>query len=129
MAYYLILCFLGMALFGVIIGWRQVLRWDSIAGFYLAIFCLAYFIRPCYIFDIGWFKYFYQFGVSPFRGWWVADDLAIKMGLAVILGLACFAAAYRWILTRPGREPVSAERHLDSQNSAILRKRLVILSL
>jgi len=129
MAYYLILCFLGMALFGVIIGWRRVLRWDSIAGFYLAIFCLAFFIRPWYIFDIQWFRQFYQFGVRPFQGWWVAEDLAIKMGLAVIVGLACFAAAYRWILTRPAREPISAARHLDSQDSAILRKRLVILSL
>jgi hypothetical protein len=129
MAYYLILCFLGMALFGAIIGWRQVLRWDSIAGFYLAIFCLAYFIRPWYIFDIRWFKHFYQLGVPPFRGWWAAEDLAIKMGLAVIVGLACFAAAYRWILTRPARKPISAERQPDSQDSAILRKRLVILSL
>ncbi len=58
MAYYLILCFLGMALFGVIIGWRRVLRWDSIAGFYLAVFCLAFFIRPWYIFDIRWFRHF-----------------------------------------------------------------------
>src|SRR5208337_3953580 len=117
MAYYLILCFLGMALFGGIIGWRRVLRWDSIAGFYLAVFCLAFFIRPWYIFDIQWFKQFYQLGVSPFQGWWVAEDLAIKMGLAVIVGLACFAAAYRWILTRPAREPIRPARHpLDSQD-------------
>ncbi len=129
MAYYLILCFLGMALFGVIIGWRRVLRWDSIAGFYLAVFCLAFFIRPWYIFDIRWFRHFYQLGVPPFRGWWVAEDLAIKMGLAVIVGLACFAAAYRLLLTRPGREPIRSERQPDSQNSAILRKKLVILSL
>jgi hypothetical protein len=51
------------------------------------------------------------------------------MGFAVIVGLACFAAAYRWVITRPAREPVSAARPLDSQDSAILRKRLVILSL
>ncbi len=129
MAYYLILCFLGMVLFMGIIGWRQVLRWDSIAGFYLAVFFLAFFIRPWYIFDIGYFNQFYQFGVHPFQGWWVAEDLAIKMGLAVIVGLTCFAAAYHWILTRPAREPISAARQLDSQDSAILRKRLVILSL
>ena len=129
MAYYLILCFLGMALFGGIIGWRQVLRWDSIAGFYLAIFCLAFFVRPWFIFDIQWFTHFYQVGVPPFQGWWAVEDLAIKMGLAVIVGLSCFAGAYRLILTRPAREPIRAARQPDSQNSDILRTKLVILSL
>ena len=67
MAYYLILCFLGMVLFMGVTRLEAGTPLGQHCGFYLAVFFLAFFIRPWYIFDIGYFNQFYQFGVHPFK--------------------------------------------------------------
>jgi len=95
MAYYLLMCLIGMVSFGAIIGWKRVARWDSIAGFYLLCFFLTFFLRPWYIFQSNYLVLFQMLGIRPFHSWWSQDELALQMGLAVILGLVCFALGYR----------------------------------
>ncbi len=129
MVYYLVLCLVGMVSFTTIIGWRRVLRWDSIACFYLACFSLAFFIRPIYLFAHRYFAQFYNLGVPPFQGWWSLEKLAVKLGLAVILGLTCMALGYRQVVHRGSADADGAFEEEGYQFPDVLRKRLVSLSL
>jgi hypothetical protein len=122
MAYYLILCLMGMVFFGAIIGWKRVARWDSIAGFYLFCFFLTFFLRPWYIYQSNYFVLFQTLGIRPFRGWWSQEELALQMGLAVVLGLVCFALGYRKFAPAESR---SDEVRMPGD----LQRRLVWLSL
>jgi hypothetical protein len=128
MVYYLILCLVGMVSFTTIIGWRRVLRWDSIAGIYLACFSLAFFFRPAFIYARKHFAQFHQLGVAPPQGWWSLEELAVKLGLAVILGLTCMALGYRQVINR-GRDAARGFDEGDIQFPERLRPRLVGISL
>ncbi|MCL6622956.1 MAG: hypothetical protein K6T55_12780 [Syntrophobacterales bacterium] len=121
-----------MVLYTAIIGRRQVLRWDSIAGFYLFCFTLAFFLRPWYIFEVQYNKLFYQLGLEPFQDWWSWDDLGIKLGIAIILGLSCFALAYRKMVHNnkdSATVALSDAANLKSFRAVVIKLSLVLAAL
>jgi hypothetical protein len=129
MAYYLLFCLISFAIYVKVIGWRRVFRWDSVAGFYLLSFFLVFFLRPWYVFVTEFNRLFFQLGVYPPQDWWVWDELLRKLNLTILLGLLCFALAYRqWAPREPG-----ATSGMDPSPELLiapeLRKKLMILSL